>query len=245
MRPVAQEWECATEYFVLMSIEPYWVYISHTAVPFMWGSLRLAAIIIIMVKIWSIQFCNWLHDEPWELIITSMFVGAPYWAELCNSVFMFQNVAFRRQGSNIMTGQEYIVISSPCNMFSLSISSIENSHAGSYTCALHGTTLMDNINIQIRCNDCAKLSLYFNTVVFILGDHSKSANQIKWVPLAYKQGWWALPFLLPQMVYMWLHLCVCSFTESDLSSPSYDDTYYSDTAMVAGRWPAFLNCIVT
>ena len=70
-----------------------------------------------------------------------------------------------------MTGQEYIVISSPCNMFSLSISSIENSHAGPYTCALElfeTTVLMDSINIQIGCNDCAKSSLYLNTVVLFL-----------------------------------------------------------------------------
>ena len=78
---------------------------------------------------------------------------------------MFQNVAFRRQGSNIMTGQEYIVISSPCNMFSLSISSVENSHAGPYTCALSGTTLMDSINIQIGCNKLCEIKY----CSFILG----------------------------------------------------------------------------
>ena len=50
-----------------------------------------------------------------------------------------------------MMGQEYSIVSLSCNEFSLSISHVENIHAGSYVCALNspGTSLTDSVNVQI------------------------------------------------------------------------------------------------
>ena len=60
-------------------------------------------------------------------------------------------MVFRRQGSNIITGQEYSIVALPCNEFALSISPVEITHAGSYVCALDlpSGTLTDSVNIQI------------------------------------------------------------------------------------------------
>ena len=74
-----------------------------------------------------------------------------------------------------MTGQEYTVISLDCNRFSLSISSIENTHAGLYACALSGTNLMDNINIQIG-SECMERK--FLVVMIVLNQVCVSINSL-------------------------------------------------------------------
>ena len=114
-----------------------------------------------------------------------------------------------------MTGQEYSVISLDCNRFSLSISSIENTHAGLYACALSGTNLMDNINIQIG-SECMERK--FLVVMIVLNQVCVSINCLSPLPPSSLSLLLSLPPLSPpllslppsfppsQLLFQWLSL---------------------------------------